>query len=122
MPRAASTSDVFNAIAETKRREIVTLLSNGQPLSVGAIVHKLQLAQPAVSKHLGVLREVGLVEVDRQGQQRLYRLNPAELKPVRDWVRDCEQLWDRKISRIKEAAERKARETSTKPRTNKKSR
>ena len=110
MARAATTSDAFNAIAEPKRREIIGLLADGGTLTVSEIVERLNLAQPAVSKHLGVLREVGLVSVDRQGQHRLYRLNAQELKAVHDWVKTFEKFWTNQIDRIKERAERKAAE------------
>src|SRR5947208_3066042 len=93
MPRAATTSDVFNAIAEPRRREIVDLLARGAERDVTELVLKLRLAQPAVSKHLGVLRKVGLVAVHKAGQHRLYRLNPQELKPVHDWIQNFERFW-----------------------------
>ncbi|HVJ69681.1 MAG TPA: metalloregulator ArsR/SmtB family transcription factor [Caulifigura sp.] len=110
MARAATTSDAFNAIAEPRRREIIGLLANGETFSVNEIVARLNLSQPAVSKHLGVLRDVGLVSVDRQGQQRLYRLNPQELKAVHDWVKTFERFWTNQVDRIKERAERLAAE------------
>ena len=108
MPRAATTSDVFNAIAEPRRRELVDALSRGGDQMVGTLVRTLGLPQPAVSKHLGVLRKVGLVSVSKRGQQRLYRLNARELKPVHDWVKHYEQFWTHHVDRIKERAERKA--------------
>ena len=114
MARAATTSDAFNAIAEPRRRQIIGLLADGGTLSVSEIVAKLQLPQPAVSKHLGVLRQVGLVSVHKQGQQRLYRLNPQELKTVHDWVKTFERFWTNQIDRIKERAERKAAEQAAK--------
>src|SRR5262245_50808416 len=110
MSRAATTSDVFNAIAEPRRREIVGLLADGRARSVGELVAAIGLAQPAVSKHLGVLRAVGVVTVERVGKSRLYTLNPAELKPVHDWVKPFERIWSGQLDRIKERAERKARE------------
>jgi DNA-binding transcriptional ArsR family regulator len=109
MARAATTADVFNAIAEPRRREIVDLLARGEHV-VGKLVARLRIPQPAVSKHLGVLRKVGLVSVSRQGQQRLYRLNPKELKPVHDWVKSFEDFWTHQLDRIKERAEKKARQ------------
>jgi DNA-binding transcriptional ArsR family regulator len=112
MPRAATTSDVFNAIAEPRRRQIIDLLARRGALAVGAVVVTLGLPQPAVSKHLGVLRKVGLVSVDKNGQQRLYRLNSQELKPVYDWAKSFEQFWSHQLDRIKERAERRARERS----------
>jgi DNA-binding transcriptional ArsR family regulator len=108
MARAATTADVFNAIAEPRRRQIIDLLGDTRARPVGDVVEFLGLAQPAVSKHLGVLRKVGLVSVTRLGQQRLYRLNPQELKPVNDWVKPFERYWTQQIDRIKERAEEKA--------------
>src|SRR3954452_14087926 len=110
MPRAATTSDVFNAIAEPRRREIIDLLSRSEEREVGEIVRRLGIAQPAVSKHLGVLRRVRVVSVSKRGRHRMYRLNPKELKPVHDWVKYFEQFWSHQISRIKQRAEQKARE------------
>jgi len=107
MPRAATTTDVFNAIAEPRRREIIDVLFDGQARAVGEIIESLGLPQPAVSKHLSVLRKVGIVSVTKQGQLRLYRLQPAELKPVADWVKKYEIFWTHQLSRIKERAERK---------------
>jgi DNA-binding transcriptional ArsR family regulator len=107
MPRAATTTDVFNAIAEPRRREIIDLLVDGDEHAVGEIVHALRMPQPSVSKHLGVLRKVGIVSVTTRGQLRLYRLDPKELKPVHDWVRKYERFWAHHLDRIKQAAERK---------------
>ena len=108
MARAATTTDVFNAIAEPRRRQIIDLLGDQHGRPVGDLVDLLGLPQPAVSKHLGVLRKVGLVSVARNGQQRLYRLNPQELKPVNDWVKPFERYWAGQIDRIKQRAEEKA--------------
>ena len=108
MPRATTTSDVFNAIAEPRRRQIIELLAQRGALAVGALVLTLGLPQPAVSKHLGVLRKVGVVSVDKLGQQRLYRLNPEELKPVYAWVKSFEQHWSHQLDRIKQRAEQRA--------------
>ena len=110
MPRMATTSDVFNAIAEPRRREIIELLAGGSTRTVGNLVHTLNIPQPAVSKHLGVLRKVGLVTVRKQGQHRLYQLNAEELKPVHDWVKNFERFWSHHVDRIKERAERIAKE------------
>ena len=107
MPRAATTSDVFNAIAEPRRREIIDLLVNGREHSVGDLVLRLRMPQPAVSKHLGVLRKVGLVSASKRGQLRLYQLNAKELKPVHDWVKTYERYWTNQLGRIKERAELK---------------
>lgn len=112
MARAAATSDVFNAIAEPRRRRIIELLGGGEERAVGELVAALGIAQPAVSKHLGVLRRVRIVSVNRRGRRRMYRLNARELKPVHDWVKIYERFWTRHISRIKELAEQKARERS----------
>jgi DNA-binding transcriptional ArsR family regulator len=109
MARAATTSDVFNAIAEPRRREIVDLLALGAERDVTDLVLKLRLPQPAVSKHLGVLRKVGVVAVHKDGQRRLYRLNPRELKPVHDWIQNFERFWTDQLTAIKEAAEQRAK-------------
>ena len=116
MPRAATTSDVFNAIAEPRRREIVDLLALGDERDVTELVLKLGLPQPTVSKHLGVLRKVGVVAVHKAGQRRLYRLNPQELKPVHDWIQHFERFWTDHLDRIKEAAERKAKQIAARGR------
>lgn len=108
MSRAATTSDVFNAIAEPRRRAIIALLADGRSRSVGELVEAMELAQPAVSKHLGVLRTVGVVTVTRSGKNRLYALNGAQLKPVHDWVKPYERYWANQLARIKERAERVA--------------
>lgn len=109
MSRAATTSDVFNAIAEPRRREIISLLADGRTRSVSELVEALELAQPAVSKHLGVLRVVGVVSVQKVGKSRLYALNAAQLKPVHDWVKPYERFWSNQLARIKERAERTAK-------------
>jgi DNA-binding transcriptional ArsR family regulator len=110
MARASTTSDVFNAVAEPRRREIVALLADGRQRSVGQIVDSLGLAQSAVSKHLGVLRTVGVVTVENLGKERYYALNPQALKPLHDWVKPFEQFWTSQLDRIKQRAERKAAE------------
>jgi DNA-binding transcriptional ArsR family regulator len=110
MARAATTSDVFNAIAEPRRREIVDLLAMGAERDVTELVLKLGLPQPAVSKHLGVLRKVGVVAVHKAGQRRVYRLNPQELKPVHDWIQNFERFWTDQLASIKEVAEQKAKQ------------
>lgn len=94
--RAATTTDAFNAVAEPRRRQIVDLLAGGER-AVGDLVLELGLGQPQVSKHLRVLREVGLVDVRDQGRQRLYRLNGLALKPIHDWVSSYEQLWSERF-------------------------
>lgn len=109
MPRAATTADVFNAIAEPRRREILDLLARAGAQAVGALVDTLRMPQPAVSKHLAVLRAVGLVSVQREGQRRVYALNAAELKPVHAWVAEYERHWTNQLDRIQQRAERRAR-------------
>jgi DNA-binding transcriptional ArsR family regulator len=115
MARATTTSDVFNAIAEPRRREIIDLLVNGREHTVGDLVLRLRMRQPAVSKHLGVLRKVGVVSVSKRGQLRMYRLNAKELKPVHDWVKTYERFWTHQLDRIKERAEMKMANRLTKP-------
>jgi DNA-binding transcriptional ArsR family regulator len=112
MPRAATTSDVFNAIAEPRRRQIIELLSRRRGLAVGTIVLALGMPQPTVSKHLGVLREVGLVSVSKNGQSRIYDLNVDQLRPVYDWIKAFEQHWEHQLDRIRERAERRAADVS----------
>jgi DNA-binding transcriptional ArsR family regulator len=112
--RAATTSDVFNAVAEPRRREILGLLADGTRRSVGELVDALGLAQPAVSKHLGVLRAVGVVTVHAEGKSRLYALNAKELKVVHDWAAQFKRMWARQLDRVKERAEQKAAERAAK--------
>src|SRR5580658_8037207 len=102
MSRTSTTTDVFSAIAEPRRRQIIELLSRRRGLAVGAIVLTLGLPQPAVSKHLGVLRAVGIVSVSKQGQSRIYQLNLDQLRPVYDWVKLFERHWERQLDRIRE--------------------
>ena len=99
MARAATTADVFNAVAEPRRREILDLLAGGER-PVNDLVARLDLAQPHVSKHLRVLREVGAVDVRDAGRQRLYRLNGAALKPIHDWVSRYERLWSERFEAL----------------------
>ena len=110
MPRASTTTDVFNAIAEPRRRQIIEVLAKRGSLAVGVLVVALDLPQPAVSKHLGVLHKVGIVSVTKQGQQRLYQLEAKGLKAVHDWSKQFEQHWNHQLDRIKERAERRARD------------
>lgn len=107
--------DVFQAIAEPRRRQIVELLALRGALAVSAIVLALGVPQPAVSKHLGVLREVGLVSVTQQGKQRIYTLNPEELKAVQAWIQSFERLWSGQANRIKQRAERLAATNNSGP-------
>jgi DNA-binding transcriptional ArsR family regulator len=113
MARAATTTDVFNAIAEPRRRELIGVLADGREYAVGDVVLRLRMAQPAVSKHLGVLRKVGVVSVVKRGQHRMYRLNAAQLKPVHDWVKTFERYWTHQLDQIKQRAEKKALERLT---------
>ena len=99
MARAATTTDAFNAVAEPRRRQILDLLAGGEA-SVNELVVQLGVAQPQVSKHLRVLREVGLVEVRDAGRQRMYRLNGRSLKPIHDWVVGYEQLWTERFEQL----------------------
>lgn len=99
MARAATTADAFNAVAEPRRRQILDLLTAGE-LAVGDLVAGLGVAQPLVSKHLRVLREVGLVDVRDAGRQRLYRLNGQPLRPIYDWVRAYEDSWSERFGRL----------------------
>ena len=108
MARAATTTDVFNAIGEPRRRQIIGLLNDGREWPVSDVVARVRIAQPAVSKHLGVLRKVGVVTVVKRGQRRLYRLQAEKLKPVHDWVKTYERYWTHQLSRIKQRAEQKA--------------
>jgi DNA-binding transcriptional ArsR family regulator len=96
MARAATTADAFNAIAEPRRRQILDVLSGGER-PVNDLVGELGLAQPQVSKHLRVLREVGAVDVREEGRQRLYRLNGPALRPIHDWVKQYEQTWEERF-------------------------
>ena len=109
MARAATTADVFNAVAEPRRREIVDLLAAGEQ-PVNDLVGALGLAQPQVSKHLKVLREVGVVHVREAGRQRLYRLNGHALKPIHDWVSDFERLWEERFEALDDVLEQLKKE------------
>jgi DNA-binding transcriptional ArsR family regulator len=97
--RAATTADAFNAVAEPRRREILDVLAGGER-PVNDLVRVLGLAQPQVSKHLRVLREVGAVNVRDEGRQRLYRLNGHALKPIHDWVKNYERTWSERFDRL----------------------
>ncbi len=99
MARSSTTSDVFNAIAESRRREILDVLITGEK-AVGTIVNDLSLSQPQVSKHLRVLSEVGLVRCRADGRRRLYSLEPARLRPFHDWLSKYEQTWDERLDRM----------------------
>src|SRR5208282_4104231 len=107
MPRAATTSDAFNAVAEPRRREILNYLVL-QERAVGDIVTGLELEQPSVSKHLRVLRDVGLVHVRRDGRHMLYRTNAEAIRPLHEWTRTFERFWGHQLLRVKERAELKS--------------
>src|SRR3954468_17185705 len=97
--RAATTTDAFNAIAEPRRRQILDVLARGER-PVNDLVAELELAQPQVSKHLRVLREVGAVEVRGEGRRRVYRLKGQALRPIHDWVKDFEQTWSDRFNEL----------------------
>jgi len=109
MPRAPTTSDPFNAIAEPRRREILTLLADIER-PVNDIAEALEMGQPSVSKHLRVLLEVGLVDVRRDGRQAFYRTNPAQIRAVHEWTKRFEQYWQHQLLRVKARAESRAQE------------
>jgi DNA-binding transcriptional ArsR family regulator len=104
MARAATTTDAFNAVAEPRRRQILDVLAGGER-PVNDLVDALGLAQPQVSKHLRVLREVGAVDVRGDGRQRLYRLNGHALKPIHDWVKEYERTWTERFERLDDVLE-----------------
>jgi DNA-binding transcriptional ArsR family regulator len=99
MARAATTADAFNAVAEPRRRQILDALAGGER-PVNELVRELGMAQPQVSKHLRVLREVGAVWVREAGRQRLYRLNGRALKPIHDWVSEYERTWNERFEQL----------------------
>ena len=110
MARAATTTDAFNAVAEPRRRQILDALAGRGELAVNDLVAQLGLAQPQVSKHLRVLRAVGLVDVRDHGRQRLYRLNGRSLKPIHDWVKHFEQSWSERFDALDEVLDELKRE------------
>ncbi|HQX16006.1 MAG TPA: metalloregulator ArsR/SmtB family transcription factor [Anaerolineales bacterium] len=99
MARTPTTHDPFNAVAEPKRRQLIQAMG-AEELSVNEIVDLLGWNQPSVSKHLGVLKQVGLVEERRVGRQRMYRVNAERLKPIFDWVTPFEQMWSERFDRL----------------------
>lgn len=107
MPRAATTSDAFNAVAEPRRRDILSFLALDER-SVGDIVDALALEQPSVSKHLRVLKDVGLVHVRRDGRHMLYRTNAEAIRPLHEWTATFERFWRHHLNRVKERAEAQA--------------
>ena len=104
MARTPTTFDPFNAVAEPKRRRVLEVLGT-QELSVNELVERLGWNQPMVSKHLGVLKEVGLVSERRAGRQRLYRVNAERLKPIYDWVAPFERYWSESYDRLDDVLE-----------------
>ena len=110
MPRAAAASDPFSAVAQPRRRDILDYLAPRER-PVGDIVVELRLAQPSVSKHLKVLRDVGLVEVRRDGRRVLYRTNARALRPLHEWTARFERYWQSQLVRVKERAERESKRT-----------
>jgi DNA-binding transcriptional ArsR family regulator len=109
MPRASTTSDAFNAVAEPRRRDILNYLAL-QERSVNEIVDSLSMEQPSVSKHLRVLKDVGLVNVRRDGRNMFYRTNADAIRPLHEWASTFERFWRHQLNQIKELAERKATE------------
>ncbi|HXW94057.1 MAG TPA: metalloregulator ArsR/SmtB family transcription factor [Terriglobales bacterium] len=109
MARAATTSDGFNAVAEPRRREILEFLASGER-SVADLVVRLGIRQPSVSKHLGVLRRVGLVRARRHGRHILYEANPEGIRPLHEWTNIFARLWAHQLLRVRERAEEKARQ------------
>jgi len=99
MPRQPTTHDPFNAIAEPRRRRLLEVLGTKE-LPVNEIVELVGWSQPTVSKHLGVLKQVGLVKERHEGRQRLYRVNAKPLKPIYDWVVPFQQYWSEKFERL----------------------
>ena len=99
MARTPTTTDAFNAVAEASRRDLLDALGTGEA-TVGELVSRLGLSQPQVSKHLGVLRAVGLVSVRADGRRRWYRVNGPALKPIHDWVRTFERTWSERLDRL----------------------
>ena len=114
MPRAATTADVFNAVAEGRRREILALLAADER-PVGDIVAAMNLAQPSVSKHLKVLHDVGLVTVRRDGRQAFYRTNLQAIRPLHEWTSTFERFWRHQLTRVVERAEASHKEGKQKP-------
>ena len=106
MSRATTTSDAFNAVAEARRRDILNYIGM-QERSVNEIVDALEMEQPSVSKHLKVLRDVGLVKARREGRQMLYRVNGMAMQPLWEWTSTFERMWRHQLARIKENAEKK---------------
>jgi len=109
MTRSTHT-DVFTAIAQPRRRQVIAILSDGQEYAVNDIVVRMKMAQSPVSKHLGALHKAGVVTVVKRGQHRMYRLKPEALKPIHEWVKVFERYWTHQVDQIKQRSERKALE------------
>ena len=109
MARTPTTHDPFNAVAEPKRRQLIQAMG-AEELSVNEIVDLLGWNQPSVSKHLGVLKQVGLVEERRVGRQRMYRVNAERLKPIFDWVTPFEQMWSERFDRLDTVLKKRKKE------------
>jgi DNA-binding transcriptional ArsR family regulator len=109
MARAATTTDAFNAVAEPRRRQILDFLASGER-PVADLVERLGVAQPQVSKHLRVLREVGLVQARDEGRRRIYRLNGERLRPIHDWVKRYEETWSDRFDQLDVVLEELKRE------------
>src|ERR1700685_1451183 len=107
MPRAATTTDAFNAVAEPRRRDILNSLVEER--TVGDLVLRLGLEQPSVSKHLRVLRDVGLVRVRRNGRHMLYRTNAEAIRPLHEETAKSERFWKHQLERVKQRAEEETR-------------
>jgi DNA-binding transcriptional ArsR family regulator len=114
MPRASTTSDAFNAVAEPRRRDILNYLIL-QERSVNEIVDSLSIEQPSVSKHLRVLKDVGLVNVRRDGRNMFYRTNAEAIRPLHEWTSRFERFWRHQLDQIKELAERNAKKQQQQP-------
>ena len=111
MARTPTTHDPFNAVAEPKRRQVLAAIGT-EELSVNEIVNLLGWPQPMVSKHLGVLKQVGLVSERRVGRQRMYRVNAERLKPIYDWVAPFERIWNERFDRLDQVLEKMKKEQS----------
>lgn len=118
MPRASTTSDAFNAVAEPRRRDILSFLALDER-SVSDIVDALSLEQPSVSKHLRVLKDVGLVHVRRDGRHMLYRTNAEAIRPLHEWTKAFERFWRHQLHRVKDRAEARSNSASYPEKTEK---
>jgi DNA-binding transcriptional ArsR family regulator len=117
MARACTTLDAFNAVAEPKRRRVLDVLA-GRERPVNDMVELLGWPQPMLSKHLAVLKQVGLVSMRQKGRQRIYRVNGDEIKPIHDWAKTFEKFWTNQLDQIKKRAEEKMKSMETKPNLN----